>query len=117
MSQPSPAIRVGGRRLSLPNRARPNFQVDEAVPASPGQPTDYPRPAAPGTEPNVAHTRRDEEAPPKKERRKSHGAHDNERQLRENPQHRADKTWQRREQCGASNINARISQPGGKVAI
>ncbi|KAI0249500.1 hypothetical protein BJV78DRAFT_1226593 [Lactifluus subvellereus] len=117
MSQPSPAIRVGGRRLSLPTRPRTNTQVDETVAASPGQPADYPRPAAPGAEPNVEHGRGDEEAPPKKERRRSYGAHENERRLRENPQRRADGSWQCREQSGTSRINARISQPGGKVAI
>ncbi|KAF8481041.1 hypothetical protein DFH94DRAFT_737572 [Russula ochroleuca] len=119
MSQHSPAMRVGGRRLSLPSRARANTQVDETVVASPGEPADYPRPSAPGTEPAVAveHARNDEEAPPKKERRKSHGAHDNERRLRENPQRRADENWQHRELGGASRINARISQPGGKIAI
>ncbi len=85
--------------------------------ASPGEPEDYPRPSAPGTEPHTEHARNDEEAPPKKERRKSHGAHENERRLRENPQRRSDENWQRRDQSGASKNNARISQPGGKVAI
>ncbi|KAH9996474.1 hypothetical protein BJV77DRAFT_148389 [Russula vinacea] len=61
MSQHSPAMRVGGRRLSLPSRARPNTQVDEAVTASPGEPADYPRPSAPGTEQAVEHARNDEE--------------------------------------------------------
>jgi hypothetical protein len=90
---------------------------DEAVAASPGEPADYPRPSAPGTEQTTEHARNDEEAPPKKERRKSHGAHENERRLRENPQRRVDENWQRREQSGGSKINARISQPEGKVAI
>jgi len=117
MSQHSPAKRVGGRRLSLPTRARANTQVDEAVAASPGEPADYPRPSAPGTEPTVEHARNDEDAPLKKERRRSHGAHENERRLRENPQRRAEENWQYREPSGASSINARISQPGGKVAI
>ena len=78
---------------------------------------DYPRPSAPGTEPTTEHTRNDEEAPPKKERRRSHGAHENERRLRENPQRRVDENWQYRELSGASRANARISQPGGKIAI
>lgn len=117
MSQHAPAMKVGGRRLSLPTRVRPNAQVNEAITASPGEPADYPRPSAPGTEPAVEHARNDEEAPPKKERRKSHGAHENERRLRENPQRRADENWQYREQSGAPRINARISQPGGKITI
>jgi len=117
MSQHPPAMRVGGRRLSLPTRVRPNVQVNEAVAASPGDPADYPRPSAPGTEPAVEHARNDEEAPPKKERRKSHGAHENERRLRENPQRRADENWQYRELNGAPRTNARISQPGGKITI
>jgi len=117
MSQHSPAMRVGGRRLSLPTRPRANTQVDEAAVASPGEPADYPRPSAPGTEPNTEHARNDEEAPPKRERRKSHGAHENERRLRENPQRRAHENWQRREQSGTPKINARISQPGGKVSV
>ena len=85
--------------------------------ASPGEPADYPRPSAPGTEPTVEHAHNDEEAPPKKERRRSHGAHENERRLRENPQRRADENWQYRELSGASRMNGRISQPGGKIAI
>ena len=93
---------------------------DEAVAESPGEPADYPRPSAPpapGTEPTTEHTRNEDEAPPKRERRKSHSAHENERRLRENPQRRVDENWQRREQSGASSTNARISQPGGKVSI
>jgi hypothetical protein len=78
---------------------------------------DYPRPSAPGAEPTTEHTRNEEEAPPKRERRKSHSAYENERRLRENPQRRADENWQRREQSVASRANARISQPGGKVSI
>ena len=91
---------------------------DGVVVGSPGEPADYPRPTAPGTgtEPNAEHARNDEEAPPK-ERRKSHGAHENERRLRENPQRKVEENWQRREQNGAPRINGRISQPGGKVAI
>ncbi|KAI0005565.1 hypothetical protein BJV74DRAFT_805277 [Russula compacta] len=117
MSQHPPAVKVGRRRLSLPARARANAQADDATNASPGEPTDYPRPSAPGTESTAEHAHNDEEAHPKKERRKSHGAHENERRLRENPQRRADENWQRREQSGASKINTRISQPGGKVTI
>ncbi len=90
---------------------------NEAVMASPGEPADYPRPSAPGTELAIEHARNDEEPPPKRERRKSHCAHENERRLRENPQRRADENWQYREVGGASRINARISQPGGKIAI
>ncbi|KAH9043650.1 hypothetical protein EDB85DRAFT_1911518 [Lactarius pseudohatsudake] len=118
MSQHPPAVRVGGRRLSLPTRVRASNQVDEAVAASPGEPADYPRPTAPGPgiEPNPEHAHNDEEAPPKV-RRKSHGAHENERRLRENPQRKAEENWQHREQGGAPRINARISQPGGKVTI
>lgn len=94
------------------------YSSDGAVAASPGEPADYPRPTAPGTgtEQNVEHARNDEEPPPK-ERRKSHGAHENERRLRENPQRKAEENWQRKEQNTAPRINARISQPGGKVAI
>jgi len=90
---------------------------DEAVAASPAEPADYPRPSAPGTEPTTEHAHNDEDAPPKKERRKIHSAHENERRLRENPQRKADENWQHREQSGISRVNARISQPGGKVAI
>jgi hypothetical protein len=42
--------------------------------------TDYPRLFAPGTEPTVEHARNDEEAQPKE---RHHGAHENERCLRE----------------------------------
>ena len=89
---------------------------NEAVAESPGEPADYPRPSAPGTEPAIEHARNDEDTP-KKERRKSHGAHENERRLRENPQRRAEENWQYRELSGAPRTNARISQPGGKIAI
>ncbi|KAI9513079.1 hypothetical protein F5148DRAFT_465845, partial [Russula earlei] len=114
MSQHSPAMKVGGRRLSLPTRARAN-KVDEAAAASPGEPADYPRPSAPGTEGTTEHAPNEEDAPPKRERRKSHSLHENERRLRENPQRRVDENWQRRVVHRGSNT--RISQPGGKVAI
>jgi hypothetical protein len=55
----------------------------------------------------------DEEAPPKKEYRR----HENKRRLRENPQRRANENWRCRQLSGASRINARISQPRGKIAF
>ncbi|KAI0271434.1 hypothetical protein BC834DRAFT_1038932 [Gloeopeniophorella convolvens] len=116
-TQHPPAIRVGGRRLSLPSRPRPHPHADEAALASPGEPADYPRPAAPGTEAHVEHVRNEDE-PLKRERRKSHGAHENERRLRENAQRKVDENRQRKDQQpGGAKVNARISQPGGKVAI
>ena len=76
----------------------------------------YRRPSAPGTL-TVRRASDDEEAPPKKEYRRGHDAHENKRRLRENPRRRANENWRYQQQRGASRINARISQPGGKIAI
>jgi hypothetical protein len=43
--------------------------------------------------------------------------HENRRRLHENPQRRANENWRYRGLGGASRINARISQPRGKIAI
>ena len=59
----------------------------------------------------------DEETPPKKEYRRGHNTHENKRRLYENPQRRANENWRYQQQSRASRINARISQPGGKIAI
>ncbi|KAI0307668.1 hypothetical protein B0F90DRAFT_45472 [Multifurca ochricompacta] len=107
MSQHPPAVAV-----TLVSRIS-----DEAVAMPAEEPADYPRPTAPGTEQNAEHARNEEEVPPKKERRKSHSAHENERRLRENPQRKADENWQHREHGGPSRMDTRISQPGGKVTI
>lgn len=114
---PSVSLSYCARHDLVSNTITPVCTRDEAAVVSPAEPADYPRPSAPGTELNTEHARNDEEAPPKKERRKSHGAHENERRLRENPQRRVDENWQRREQSGTPKTNARISQPGGKVSV
>jgi hypothetical protein len=69
--------------------------------------------SVPGPELTVRRAINDEEAPPEKEHRR----HENKRRLRENPQRRANENWRHRQLRGASRINARISQPGGKVAF
>ena len=43
--------------------------------------------------------------------------HENRRRLRENPQRRANENWRYRGLSGVPRINARISQPRGKIAI
>ena len=81
-----------------------------AVAALPGEPADLRQSQAA----TVWHAGKDEKAPPKKERR----THENKRRLRENPQGRANENWRHRQLSGASRVNARISQPGGrKIAI
>ena len=59
----------------------------------------------------------DEETPPKREYRRGHNTHENKRRLHENPQRRANENWRYQQESRASRINARISQPGGKIAI
>ena len=69
--------------------------------------------SATGNELTVRRAGNDEEAPPKKEYRRN----ENKRRLRENPQRRANENWRYRQLSGASGINARISQPGRRIAF
>ncbi|KAI0066579.1 hypothetical protein BV25DRAFT_1835595 [Artomyces pyxidatus] len=123
-TQHTPAIRVGGRRLSLPSRPKPPPPSEVAAP-SPGEPADYPRPAPPSEEQH-AHYEQDQVPPhteeelPKKEKKQGNGMHDNERRLRESAQRKAEGNRPRKEIIGGGKTvggGGRISQPGGKVMI
>ncbi|EIM83553.1 uncharacterized protein STEHIDRAFT_170803 [Stereum hirsutum FP-91666 SS1] len=132
------AMRVGGRRLSLPSsHIRPHVPtspVDEA-PRRAASPDDYPRPSAPSSfnqehmdleseveedeaeAPPQHHVPHHDEEPPRREKkREAHGMHDSERKLRENAQRKMEENRPSKEAWNASGHGAgqRIAQPAGK---
>ncbi|THH18615.1 hypothetical protein EW146_g2388 [Bondarzewia mesenterica] len=95
-----------------------------SAPTTPGEPADYPRPAPPGTEGEHEHEHEhehahNEEEVPKKEKKQGHGAHDNERKLRESAQRKAEENRPRKEGWAPGGKHTggggRISQPAGKA--
>ncbi|KAI8981313.1 hypothetical protein BD414DRAFT_420035 [Trametes punicea] len=111
--QHPPAMKVGGRRLSLSSRPKPATPQAEPQRMSPGAdtPTDYPRPAAPGEQ--QAH--KDEEEAPKK--KQSNGGDEHERRIQESLYRKAEMNRPTREfKNGSRPVGAggRISQPAGK---
>ncbi|ETW86627.1 hypothetical protein HETIRDRAFT_114088 [Heterobasidion irregulare TC 32-1] len=127
IAQHPPAMRVGGRRLSLPSRPRPVVTSvilaprdgGHSAPGTPGEPPDYPRPAPPGAEHELdhEHTHTEEEIP-KKEKKQGNGSHENERRMRESAHRKAEENRPRKEGWapGGKTIGGggRIAQPAGK---
>ncbi|PCH34335.1 hypothetical protein WOLCODRAFT_63820 [Wolfiporia cocos MD-104 SS10] len=114
--QHPPAIKVGGRRLSVSSRPKPH-PATEAKPASPTtEPVDYPRPAPPGEQsPHENH----EEEVPKKEKKKGNGGEEHERRLQESLHRKAEQNRPSKDGHTAKNWNAiggggRIGQPAGR---
>ncbi|KAF8167305.1 hypothetical protein B0H34DRAFT_10436 [Crassisporium funariophilum] len=125
LAQHPPAMKVGGRRLSISSKhkaaATPSGETtaaegtdknDEAVIP------DYPRPAPPtggADDPQHAPHHNDEEFPPRKERK--HG-HENEKKMQEYAQRKAETTRPSRDSHAsgkAHGMGARIAQPAGKA--
>jgi len=116
LAQHPPAIRVGGRRLSVNSRPKAHSPVEAKPPSPPTEPTDYPRPAAPGEQ--TPH--HEEEEVPKKEKKKGNGGDEHERRLQENLYRKAELNRPSKDTHGAKNTNAiggggRIGQPAGRT--
>ncbi|KAF8640519.1 hypothetical protein AX17_000181 [Amanita inopinata Kibby_2008] len=116
-TQHPPAVKVGGRRLSLSRHRPQNASLSQGRAQGSNSPVpDYPRPAAPGEEQaHPPHTGPEEEVPPKKE--KKHNTHDNEQKMKELPQWKSEATRPTRDSVGggkAFGAGGRIAQPAGK---
>ncbi|KAH9830459.1 uncharacterized protein C8Q71DRAFT_886281 [Rhodofomes roseus] len=113
-----PAMKVGGRRLSISSRPKPHFSAEGKPPSPSGEePADYPRPAPPGEDGPHNHEHHDEV--PKKEKKRGGGGDDHERRLQESLYRKAEQNRPRRDLHGAKNLNAvgaggRIAQPIGR---
>ncbi|KAH9926429.1 uncharacterized protein B0H18DRAFT_1006054 [Fomitopsis serialis] len=118
LPQHPPAMKVGGRRLSISSRPRPHLTAEGKLPSPSGEePADYPRPAAPGEEAPHDHDGHDEV--PKKEKKRGSGGDEHERRLQESLSRKAEQNRPRRDLHGARNLNAvggggRIAQPIGR---
>ncbi|KAH7926834.1 hypothetical protein BV22DRAFT_1194051 [Leucogyrophana mollusca] len=116
-AQHPPAMKVGGRRLSVTSRPKPHVSSG-SPPASPTtlpEETDYPRPAAPGDEHHHVPPPNEEEAPKKKKH--GHGNHD-EKRLKESAFQKAEAARPTRDNNapkGAFGAAGRIAQPAGKT--
>ncbi|KAI0082164.1 hypothetical protein K474DRAFT_1634092 [Panus rudis PR-1116 ss-1] len=114
--QHPPAMKVGGRRLSVTSRPKAHGIGERKNSASgaqsPNNAGDYPRPAGP--EQAHEHHEDDHEEVPKKEK-KNHGAVDHERRLQENIHKKMEQNRPTKEMSGGRNLrSARIDQPAGK---
>lgn len=117
VTQHPPAIRVGGRRLSVTSRPRPraNSEAVANVGANQTEATDYPRPAAHSEE--EAHPPpHNEEEIPKKRKHHGQGNHDDSR-LQESAYRKAEASTPTKDHVsGKSGYGGggRIAQPAGK---
>jgi len=119
LAQHPPAVKVGGRRLSISSKPKPHT-TSEHTPTSPTgtvDHVDYPRPAPPG-EDTQGHSPHNEDEAPKKEKKK-HGNHD-EKKLRD-ANRKAEATRPTREAAGGGKsgfgAGGRIAQPAGKMFV
>ncbi|KAH9947086.1 hypothetical protein B0H21DRAFT_822161 [Amylocystis lapponica] len=109
-----PAIKVGGRRLSV-SRPKPHHPAEPKATTPPAEEaTDYPRPAGPDDQ-----VVQQEEEVPKKEKKKGNGGDEHERRLQESLYRKAEQNRPSRDTHGARNMNVvggggRIGQPAGK---
>ncbi|KAI0370031.1 hypothetical protein BV20DRAFT_1121563 [Pilatotrama ljubarskyi] len=111
--QHPPAMKVGGRRLSVSSRPKPVVAPVEARKPSPDPdtPTDYPRPAPPGEQ----QQRKEEEEVPR--RRQGSGGDEHERRMQESLYRKAEHNRPTKEFKGGPKMTGaggRISQPAGK---
>ncbi|KAG6380642.1 hypothetical protein JVT61DRAFT_5008 [Boletus reticuloceps] len=119
-TQHPPALRVGGRRLSISARPKPHHASGTSAPAPThlADNADYPRPAAQGEGEEQAHPPpHNEEEAPKKEKKHGHGGHDKNR-LKESMYRKAEVTMPSKDHLASKNSFGgvgRIGQPMGKV--
>ncbi|EIW63846.1 uncharacterized protein TRAVEDRAFT_157597 [Trametes versicolor FP-101664 SS1] len=111
LAQHAPAIKVGGRRLSVTARPpKPVAAPVETHTAGSDTPVDYPRPAPPGEQQQL---HKDEEEVPKK--KQGNGGDEHERRIQESLYRKAEHNRPTREFKGnPKTAGARISQPAGK---
>jgi len=113
LAQHPPAVKVGGRRLSV-SKPKPHINpvpVDAPASEQTSEDTDYPRPAPPQDLVD------NQEEPPKKEKRQGHGNHDNEKKMREGTYKKMDATRPTRDAIGGKvgfGGAGRVLQPSGK---
>jgi len=116
LAQHPPAVKVGGRRLSISAKHKPHTNSESAPVQEISAPEniDYPRPAAPGNEQthhsNPPHT--EEEIPLKKEKK-----HENGLKLKELAHRKAENTRPSRDVLGGKGGfggAGRVLQPAGK---
>jgi len=114
LAQHPPAVKVGGRRLSV---SKPKPRTNGPVPADTPAPepesgdVDYPRPAPPQDSTN------NEEETPKKEKRQGHGNHDNDKKVRDGVHRKVEMTRPTRDAPGGKfgfGGAGRLVQPSGK---
>ncbi|KAI0714689.1 hypothetical protein C8Q76DRAFT_619354 [Earliella scabrosa] len=114
LAQHPPAMKVGGRRLSLNSRPRPAPPTKYATLPPLSRSSHYPRPAAPGEQPHAEH-HQEEEVP---KRKQGTGADEHERRLQESLYRKAEQNRPKKElQGNPKNVpgaGGRISQPAGK---
>ncbi|KAK0466038.1 uncharacterized protein EV420DRAFT_1300859 [Desarmillaria tabescens] len=116
-----PAVKVGGRRLSLSARHKPHVDTSttEPTPARAVDDTvlDYPRPTGPPATDEERHDpHHQEELPPKKDK-KQHGYLENEKKMREFAHHKAEANRPTRDvqpEHKGFGAGGRIAQPGGR---
>ncbi|RPD64739.1 hypothetical protein L227DRAFT_571202 [Lentinus tigrinus ALCF2SS1-6] len=119
LAQHPPAMKVGGRRLSMTSRPRPAPPSPEAQKATlptADTPPDYPRPAAPANEGEQPPPHHQEEDVPKK--KQGTGADEHERRLQESLYRKAEQNRPKKDfQSGPKTVGAggRIGQPAGKA--
>ncbi|KAF9469520.1 hypothetical protein BDZ94DRAFT_1242596 [Collybia nuda] len=117
-SQHLPAVKVGGRRLSVSSKPKHHAPAEPSPvePETAPETLDYPRPAPPGEEQVHAHPPlHTEEDNIKKDRK--HGSHENEQKLKELAHHKAEMTRPTKDVAGGHKgfgAGGRIAQPAGK---
>jgi len=115
LAQHPPAVKVGGRRLSVSKpKPRPSgpATVDNQVPEPASDDVDYPRPAPPQ---DVMHN--EEHEVPKKEKRQGHRNHDNEKKLRDGALRKEEANRPTKDVLGGRGgfgAAGRVVQPAGK---
>ncbi|KIK97705.1 hypothetical protein PAXRUDRAFT_824664 [Paxillus rubicundulus Ve08.2h10] len=119
-AQHPPAVKVGGRRLSVSSRPRaraasgglPRNATDQA------ENTDYPRPTAQGAgEEQVHPPPHNEEEAPKKEKKHGHGSHDQSR-LKESVYRKVEGTMPSKDHLTSEHCfgaRGRVVQPTGRA--
>jgi len=128
LGQHPPAVKVGGRRLSISTKHKSHPAPEPASAATEAPPTeketeietDYPRPAAPGEEEAVHHIHHEEEVPPKKN--KKHENYEDDKRQMEAEQRKAEMNRPTREglqKSGGKGFGGagRIAQPAKGMQV
>ncbi|KIJ13787.1 hypothetical protein PAXINDRAFT_100481 [Paxillus involutus ATCC 200175] len=117
-AQHAPAMKVGGRRLSINSRSKPHA-TSGALPTNAtdqAENTDYPRPTAQGAGEEHPPPHNEEEAP-KKEKKHGHGSHDQSR-LKESGYRKVGATMPSKDHLTSEHCfgaRGRVVQPTGRV--